>query len=175
MRDVTFCTDAFADARTIEYSERHLACLLWALVFADEAHLLVHPETPALYQAGVYWEAEKPTGKSPCEGGTGQEQFLGIRQVIAQGKADCEDLACWRVAEVRLGRGERRGIAPRKGHPPVTPCPVPYPMRPKGPGVVPGFFKRLISKNTLLYHIVVVYPNGRIEDPSRRLGMGGLG
>ena len=174
MRDVTFCTDAFGSPEHLGYSERFLACLLWALVFADESYLLSHPNTPPLYKWGVRWRREEPTYKSPCKGGLGQEQFLGIQQIREQGFADCEDLACARVAEVRLGRGMRRGLAPRAGHPKVTACPVPYPMKPIGPNVVPGFFKRRTPQGWL-YHIVVCYPNGQVEDPSRVLGMGGEG
>ena len=130
---------------------------------------------PPLYTTNVRWEREKPTGKSPCKGGTGQEQFLGVRQVLDQGFADCEDLVCWVVAMRRTGLDRtRRGPPPRRGHPKVTACPVPYPMNAQGPNVLPGFFCRDMGR-VLLYHIVVVWPDGYIEDPSRAMGMGGEG
>lgn len=174
MRDVTFCTDAFADDRTVPYSERFLACLLWALIFANESYLIVNPRTPTLYNAGVRWEAEKPTGRSACPNGTGQEKFLGVRQVIADGKADCEDVASYRVADVRLGRATKRGLPPRTPHPKPVVCLPPYPMRSVGPAVMPAFYKRRTSYGWL-YHIVVAWPDGTLEDPSRVLGMGGVG
>jgi hypothetical protein len=178
VRDVTFCTDLFTSERTRPWSERTLGCLLWGLVFANESYLWNHQDAPPLYRTKVRWQREYPTGKSPCKGGTGQEQFLGIRQIIEQGHADCEDLVCWIVSMRRTGLDRtRRGPPPRPGHPPVTAVPCPWPMRARGPKVVPGFFWRPVGPGgkTLLYHIVVCWPDGYVEDPSRAMGMGGRG
>lgn len=57
--------------------------------------------------------------------------------------SNCEDLCCWRAAELQA-----EGIAAH-----------------------PVFVWRKIEDGSHLYHIVVRYPDGRIEDPSRRLGM----
>jgi hypothetical protein len=142
---------------------------------ANEAHLIVTPSAPPLYLSGVRYEAEQPRpGRTGCSGGNGQERFFGVRQVQEEGKADCEDLASWRTAEVRLGRGgNRRGPPVRPGHPRVTVCKEPYPLKAIGPAVVPGFFHRQVSPNAVVYHICVVWPDGYCEDPSRALGMGG--
>jgi len=173
VRDIAFCTSAFAHPDTFIYSEYMLAALLWALVYADESYLLVN-RAPLIYESGVRWEAERPTGQSACKGGNGQERFLGVSQILEDGVADCEDVASWRIAELRIGRGTHlKGPPPRAGHPEVTEVPVPWPMMPKGPNVVPGFFKREIAPGSWLIHIVVCWPNGYIEDPSRALGMGG--
>lgn len=185
MKDVAFCTDSFASPKTIAYSERTLACLLWALVFANESYLLGKVENdkarvwetgvPLLYQSGIYWRREEPTGKSACPGGNGQEQFLGIRQVIEQGYADCEDVCAWRVAELRLGLASprTRGLPPNAGHPMATVIPAPFPMRARGVDALPAFFSRQTGPSTWTYHIVVFWPDGTFEDPSRVLGMGG--
>ncbi len=177
MRDVTFCTDSFGDPRTTAHSERVLACLLWALVFADEAFLMNAKNFPALYNSGVRWKREEPTGKSVCEGGLGQEQFLGARQVFNQRHADCEDLASWRVAEARLGRVNLadRAVGPRTPTPPITVCEAPYKIKPIGANVLPAFYSRQVGPSMVLYHIVCVWPDGYVEDPSRRCGMGGSG
>lgn len=178
MKDVAFCSDSFGSAAAVPYGERTLACLLWALISANCGYLIDHPDTPALYASGVRWEAEKPLGKSACPEGEGQELFLGVRQVLEQGFADCEDVACWRIAEIRCGRGDWRAgprMPPSPGHPPGVIIPPPWPgaIEPIGPSVVPGFFKRQIAPGHWLYHIVVCWPDGRLEDPSRVLGMGG--
>lgn len=193
MRDVAFCTDAFASPNNTAYSERVLSALLWALVYANESWMVdfvdettgrvVSRDLPLLYQSGVYWEAEKPLGVSACPGGNGQERFLGVRQVIADGKADCEDLACWRVAELRLGKpgALQPGLPPRPGHPTPKIVPPPWPSEVAAGGVnaVPAFYSRQTGPRSWLYHIVVawVLPNGGVllEDPSRVLGMGGRG
>lgn len=85
---------------------------------------------PRLYDAGVRYR------KQP----RGRERFLGIPQVLARRSGDCDQLACWRAAEL-----QEQGIDAR---------------------AVP------ISQSDNLFHIIVKWPDGRLEDPSRRLGMG---
>jgi len=60
-------------------------------------------------------------------------------QTYARGGGDCEDLAAWRAAELRIAGEPARVVVVRSA-----------------PGVL---------------HAVVRRANGRIEDPSRRLGM----
>lgn len=177
--DVSFCTDTFGHRLTKPYAERVLACLVWALIFADEDFLKSPAASgfPSLYKSGVFWQAEKPTGRSGCKGGDGQEQFLGARQVLEQGHADCEDVASWRVAELRTGHVSQhlpRGMGPFAGHPRavVLPCPWPGNMRPVV-DVCPAFFSREVAPGSWIYHILVCWPDGTLEDPSRQLGMGG--
>lgn len=74
----------------------------------------------------------------------GQEDWQDIPTTLKMRVGDCEDLACWRAAEYRV----RHGIM-------ATPI-FTHKRRPNG-----GY----------LYHILVKLPDGRIEDPSRRLGM----
>jgi len=57
--------------------------------------------------------------------------------------SNCEELACWRAAELQI-----RGLGARA-----------------------GFTKQTQPDGTMLYHIVVLLPDGRTEDPSRQLGM----
>lgn len=176
MRDVAFCTDSFSTKRAIPYGEFSLACLLWALCGANAGYLLEHPHTPALYDSGVVWREEKPQGRTACPEGEGQELFLGVRQVLNQGFADCEDVACWRVSECRLGlaKHHRPRMRPFAGHPEPTVLPVPFKhLRPVGPPVLPAFFKREVRPGNWVYHILVFWPGWGFEDPSRVLGMGG--
>lgn len=62
-----------------------------ALISLDRAYLRAHPRTPSLYQAGVRYHVEED----------GRENWLAIPYILARGMGDCEDLACWRVAELR--------------------------------------------------------------------------
>lgn len=176
--DVAICTDLFGDAQTREYSELSLACLLWCLVFANESYLLSNAgkNAPPLYSTSVRWEAEVPLGRSACRGGDGQERFLGIAQILEEGAADCEDLACWRVSELRTGhvRNPRRGLPPFPGHPKPVVIPCPWPVMKPAIDVVPAFFTREVKPGTYVIHILVFWPqDGFFEDPSRVLGMGG--
>jgi len=138
--------------------------------------MLHRPTFPLMYKSGMRWEAETPTpGLSQCPGGTGQEKFFGVRQAYRAKAVDCEDLCCWRISETRLGRGlDKRGKPPRPGHPEPTIVPVPFPMRPIV-GTRPAFYSRMTKPRVRTYHIVVAWPDGTFEDPSRELGMGGFG
>lgn len=78
----------------------------------------------------------------------GEEEWLDIPTLYKQGFGDCEDLACARVAELQFD-----GI-------PAVPC-----IRhkrfetPKGPMTI--------------IHVLTLWPDGSIEDPSKVLGMQG--
>lgn len=107
-----------------------LTPLLQAMVDLNRRYLREH-WTP-LYSSGVYYQRER----------RGSEQWATIPIVRRRGYGDCEDLACWRAAELQEQGSGARAIALE---------------RPR--------------RNGRLYHVVVRLPNGRIEDPSRRLGM----
>lgn len=74
----------------------------------------------------------------------GQEDWQDAATTFRMRYGDCEDLACWRAAEYNV----RYGIAAK-----------------------PTFTYKIRGNGSYLYHITVRLPDGRIEDPSRRLGM----
>ena len=90
---------------------------------------------PPLYESGVRYQNEPRS--FPCE------EFASIPAVMARGWGDCDDLAPWRVAELRE-QGERAKIR------------IQWKRQPSG---------------TKLFHVVVRRGDGSIEDPSRILGM----
>jgi hypothetical protein len=73
------------------------------------------------------------------------EDWKDIIQCLRDRHGDCEDLSAWRSAELR----SRHGI-PAK-------C----------------FLTWRMIGSVYLYHVQVEYPDGKIEDPSRLLGMEG--
>lgn len=79
----------------------------------------------------------------------GEEEWEEIGVQIAHGGADCEDLAAWLAAWY-----QSRGVAAR-----AVAIAQPMPLADGRVGI--------------LFHIVVRLPNGRLEDPSKRLGMRG--
>jgi hypothetical protein len=134
---ITFVVDQFrADATEAERALAHrtLKILLAALTQIDCEYLRAYPKTPLLYASGVRYEEEPP----------GQEDWQDIPTCLRLGIGDCEDLACWRAAELR----------------------VRYNVQ-----AAPTFIWKRRPEGGYLYHIQVRYPDGRIEDPSRRLGM----
>ena len=75
-----------------------------------------------------------------------RDRWSDIPTALKYGEGDCKDFTGWRLAELR-----REGI---QVSPHVT---VRTEMTPKG----------LVT----IYHVLVEYPDGRLEDPSRMLGM----
>jgi hypothetical protein len=119
--------------------DRVLRILLWTLIRLNREYLRMNPTAPRLYDSGVRFIREKE----------GEELWPTIGEVIRMGGGDCEDLACWRVAELL----ERDHVEAR-----------------------PAWRHRQVKlpsgNMATLYHILVWKPSG-FEDPSRLLGMGG--
>jgi hypothetical protein len=121
-------------------AKMHVLCaLLEALTTANVAYLLKHPHTPNLYESGVRYEEEPP----------GRDEWQDIPDTISRRTGDCEDLACWRVAELRVRGGQKHAMHG------VTVAEIPGPD----------------GKLVTTFHIRVVHENGATEDPSRVLGM----
>lgn len=80
----------------------------------------------------------------------GEEEWLDTPSLYKQGFGDCEDIACARVGELRHHRGL-----------PAVPC-ISYKDFEVGPGKV-----------VTLVHVLVLLPDGSVEDPSKVLGMKG--
>jgi hypothetical protein len=110
-----------------------LETLVEALVAANMAFLEAFPRTPLLYESGVRY-LEEPRGR---------DDWQDIPETLARDKTgDCEDLAAWRIAELRF-RGEAANPAIRAS----------------------------LIRGVLTYHVRVRRSDGSIEDPSRKLGM----
>ncbi len=110
-----------------------------AQVAINKAYILEN-NVPDLYESGVRYQRE-PRGQK-------FEEFAAIPIILARGWGDCDDLAPWRVAELRQKYGEKANIRIQW-----------KPRNPKKP------------KGATLYHVVVRRENGVIEDPSLILGM----
>lgn len=78
-----------------------------------------------------------------------KEEFLEIPYIIKQGGADCEDLAAWRVAEL-----QEKGIKAK-------------------PWIRMRAYTLEKQSDFHLFHILVKWPDGSVEDPSKILGMRG--
>lgn len=109
-----------------------ITILLRALVESNLDYLAENPDVPDPYRAGVIYERED-----------GTERWKSIPKIIADGRGDCEDLACY-LAAYWVYRGIR----------PVS--------------LVVRWYRRPLGRR--LFHILVRGPRG-YEDPSRRLGM----
>lgn len=112
-----------------------LVALCEALCTIDQ--LQIKPGVPSLYTSGVYYKAED-----------GCEEWQDVETTLERRFGDCEDLACWRVAELRAqGIDAKPLVSWHVGTDPKT------------------------GKPRTEYHIRVLLPDGTIEDPSATLGM----
>jgi hypothetical protein len=106
------------------------------LMAANVAWLADYPRTPGIYRSGVRYQMEP----------RGSERWQGIAACLARGVGDCEDLACWRAAELRAG----------------------------GTAAMPSAIWRPVD-GRIRAHAFVALPDGSTEDPSEVLGMRPLG
>jgi hypothetical protein len=139
MQPIVFAVDLFNRPEDHARSQEALLWLLEGLCKVNQGHLRQKP-FPPIYEAGIRYVRER-----------GTEEWLDIPHIIEAGGGDCEDLACWRVAEIR----ENGGYAS------------------------PYVRYRLIDGHYHYHALVQHYrPEGdrlvrtKKEDPSRRLGMG---
>jgi hypothetical protein len=157
MREVLFKLGMFNNEATRASSERILRALLDVLLLADIEYLRANPNTPRIYNSGVWYEREPlpeelaarfPQCHSPCRPEIHPEEWKAIPfciDDIARGiGSDCEDLASWCAAE-RIVYDHLDAKT--------------------------DFSFRRVAPNLLVYHIFVRLPDGSIEDPSVRLGM----
>lgn len=131
-------------------SQYSLLWLMEALVRINQSHIRQYKKLaqekrvpapyPALYRSGIHYEPEP-----------GTEEWLDIPNMLAVHGgtfpgpwADCEDLACWRTAELR-----EQGVKAK-----------------------PFAKWRLKPDGSYAYHALTLLPDGRLEDPSLVLGMG---
>lgn len=114
----------------VPLNEASLRHMLAALTAINCDLLREYPSIPDLHSSGVKYRRE--TG----------EVWRAIPEILRSGYGDCEDLACWRAAELIVRKGVRA---------------VAMPIRQPVAGA--------------LYHIVVDTASGYTEDPSRALGM----
>jgi hypothetical protein len=122
------------DSLTDEAKIVALEHLLEALTAVNVAWLRENPNAPWLYESGVRYE-EEPVGR---------DDWQDIPETIQLRVGDCEDLGCWRLAELRT-----------RGHEHARP-----------------FVKRsVVSPGRTIYHVAVRRADGSTEDPSRILGL----
>ena len=126
-------------------SEQSMLLLMEAMCAINQLHLR-QKHYPALYEAGVVYRRED-----------GTENWLDIPHVIEVGWGDCEDLAFWRVAELR-----------EQG---VKAAPFAKWRRIAGAYKYHALVRRFSPGRDHFGR--VVKSNAWLEDPSRRLGMNG--
>ena len=185
------------------WSQMRMLWMMEALCRVNQTHLrqfdefrkrgLVERSYPSVYRSGLHYETEKGTEIWPDI----PSLLMGTmgKGIYAGPWGDCEDLACFRVAELRELPWHFERKAP--WDPTKTECADPRFPQPAGPGAtVPvsgpetdaawaGWKKvkggiaskpfakwRRGPKGNFHYHALTYLPDGRLEDPSLVLGMG---
>lgn len=131
--------DGLFGPTSVTAQKKKLLFMLEALIQTNLIYLRSHPNTPLLYESGVRYKSEIERH------GFSKEEWFDIPHILERGEGDCEDLACWRVAELR--KSGVRAKAAVKG--------------------------KTIAPTVTLFHVLTQWPNGRLEDPSKKLGMRG--
>lgn len=132
--NITFALDLFNRDLDAGESLAALNTLAAALTQINLDYLRLHPNTPKIYNSGVRY-ANEPAG---------QEIWQDIPTTLRLLRGDCEDLACWRAAELQLqGTKAKAEVVVSQKYP----------------------------DGRRLYHVIVRLPNGDVEDPSYNLGM----
>lgn len=111
-------------------SDRAMLHLLELLISINIDYLRANPDLPPLYETTIYYDRVIPVGRE-------DDDWADIPTCITNGYADCEDAACWRIAELRLWGFHAEPILIREDY----------------------------DDGGWLYHIRVKGPNGE-EDPS---------
>ena len=141
-----FVIRAFSGETAPHMSNAVLRILLDALTAIDiveqRAALDGGCPLPPLYQSGIVYVRDPPLYESTDV--RGPEDWQDAIEILKRREGDCKSLACYRAAELHV----RYGIAAF----------AQFRWKDRDPGS--------------LYHIVVQHPDGRIEDPSAKLGMG---
>lgn len=204
MPNITFRCQMFRGDWDQVWSQLRMLWLMEGLVRVDQTHLrqfdefqkrgLVERGYPSVYRSGLHYETEKGTEIWPDV----PSLLMGTmgRGVHPGHWADCEDLACYRVAELReLPEHYERSASWNKSKTefadPRYPQPSATTMTPHGPVSVlelddwtgwrkisGGIKAKPFAKwrrgpgGNYHYHALVYLPDGRLEDPSLVLGMG---
>lgn len=118
------------------------------------------PSIPKIYDSGIYWERDWSKKACPAPDVDGAcERFLSPKQLLKEGKGDCDDVVPWRTAEIiyTIEKAlQRKGMSRAKA-------------RRKAWGAAEAYS---IPSPGIGYHILLRRADGKIEDPSKRLGMG---
>ena len=114
------------------------------IIMANRAYLRTHPEWPGLYKAGLKGYKFN------------RDHWRDIPTLLKYGEGDCKDFTAVRIAELLDGYDPR----------------FPYGVR---AAVHVTTDRRTLDtgENVTMYHVLVRFPNGTLEDPSRMLGMPG--
>jgi hypothetical protein len=164
MPPIEFRVQMFRDERDQARSQYVLLFLMEALVRVNQSLIRdgearekrgLGKKWPLLYRSGAHYEREPP----------GQEHWPDLQSLLEMVDGpgqypgpwgDCEDLACWRTAELReAAQHKGKDGAWVKGGVKAKP----FAKWRRGPE---GQFN---------YHALVLRPDGKIEDPSLVLGM----
>ncbi len=126
---------------------------------------------PLLYSSGIFYRTNSDTHLLSYPGGvlsySPSTEWHDIPTLLKVGNGDCKDLAAYRVAELsHYYHIETRPIIKWKwiAKDPNGDFHNWQPRMSKHP----NYFQKV-----LLIHVMVQYPDGKIEDPSKILGMGG--
>ena len=205
MPNIVFRTQMFRGDWDQIWSQMRMLWMMEALCRVNQTHLrqfdefrkrgLIDRSYPSVYRSGLHYETEKGTEIWPdipslLMGTMGKGVYPGPW-------GDCEDLACYRVAELRElpyhfervapWNKKKTEVADPRFPPPTEKSAKPavslssgaeIPVWPGWKRVAGGIKAKPFAKwrrgprGNYHYHALCLLPDGRLEDPSLVLGMG---
>lgn len=132
-----------------EIGKECILSLVEAFARIDEVQMRFRP-MPPLYQAGVRYkedvEAIRATvcGDRSCGDEVPVDEWQDATTLLEKRLGNCKDLVAYRVAELRLS-GDRSAR--------------------------PAVLKGKDPSGRIIYHVVLLHGDGKVEDPSAALGM----
>lgn len=76
----------------------YVAVMVQGLAQVNSIYLLHHPNTPLLYESGVYYVPERSRRNR-------EFWWRDIKRILRFGYSDCKGLVAWRIAELEIKRG----------------------------------------------------------------------
>lgn len=104
-----------------------------------------------LYASGVRYKEDDP----------GHEDWSDVYATLKRGNGDCKKLVAWRIAELRCSGIDCEPVIKWQHIPQDVAMQIGY----------PSWFVN--ADGLWMVHCLVRFPDGRVEDPSKILGMGG--
>ena len=120
------------------------------------AQLGLEPLIPPLYSSGIYYQEDKP----------GREDWRDAPAILDRfhktgAGCDCDQLICWRVAELRVAGMQADPV-------------IKWQHLSQADAARAGYSSEFVPADGLwLVHCCVRFPDGSVEDTSKNLGMGG--
>lgn len=137
-----------------------MLCFLRCLIALNVRYLQKNPGAPSIYEWNGYYRRRIRKGQM-------DDDWQDISTCLTLGYGDCEDFACWRIAELVVREGMRLDIDRQ-----LSEIDISGPVGPNSVG--PALSRVDYQDGGWLYHVKLASDRYGVEDPSENLDRFGL-